>query len=332
MHDAFILAAGFGTRLRPLTQRVPKPLVPVCGVPLLSWSLALCAQHGLNRVVVNGHWLADELAPWAGEHEGVHVTLSIETPDILGTGGGLKKVAHLLADKFVVLNGDVLHRIDLTALLGAIPDGGGAMALRRDPENAPKYGIVAADETGTVVQLTSLAVATAEGSVARDTHFTGIHALDRQALDRVPDGFACIVRTAYVQLVAERSVGATLATGPWLDCGDPVAYLETNLAVLRGEVRGAINPFERAAYGRTAAGVEFGDPQLVRDVDVKGAVWIGTGAQIAPGVVLHDTVIGAGAIVGPSARLTECVVWDNATLDQVCSQVIALDGDTRVAL
>ena len=87
--DAFVLAAGFGTRLRPLTEVVPKPLVPVCGVPLLSWSLALCAHHGMRRVIVNGHWLPDALTPWAGEHEGCHVTLSIEQPEILGTGGGL---------------------------------------------------------------------------------------------------------------------------------------------------------------------------------------------------------------------------------------------------
>ncbi len=332
MHDAFILAAGFGTRLRPLTERVPKPLVPVCGVPLLSWSLALCAQHGLKRVVVNGHWLAEALEPWAGEHEGVYVTLSIEAPDILGTGGGLKLVADQLAERFVVLNGDVLHRIDLTALLAAIPEGGGAMALRRDVENAPKYGIVAADETGTVVQLTSLAVATADGAVARDTHFTGIHALDRAALDRVPDGFACIVRTAYVQLVSERAVGATLAEGPWLDCGDPEAYLDTNLAVLRGQVTGAIDPFQRAGYGRTADGVETGDASLVDGVEVQGAVWVGKGAKVAPGTVLRDTVLGAGAVVGPGSNLAECVVWDNAAIDGAHTRVIALDRDTRVAL
>ena len=66
MHQAFVLAAGFGTRLRPLTTLKPKPLVPVCGVPMLSYALALCARHGLSPVVVNAHHLADQLRPWAG--------------------------------------------------------------------------------------------------------------------------------------------------------------------------------------------------------------------------------------------------------------------------
>ncbi len=312
---AFILAAGFGTRMRPLTEVVPKPLVPVCGVPLLSWSLALCAQHGLTDVIVNGHWLADALAPWEGEHEGCRVRLSIEEPEILGTGGGLKRVAPLLAERFVVLNGDVLHAVDLGALLDAVPAAGGAMALRPDPVEAPRYGIVAADATGTVVRLTTLASATPEGAVATDTHFTGIHALDRAALDRVPEGFACIVRTAYQQLVPLRRVGATRYTGPWLDCGDPPAYLETNLAVLRGEVVGAVDPFARAAYAVRSDGSVVGDPAVVAGATVEGAVWVGEGAAIGAGAVLRDAVIGAGAKVAPGAELVESVVWDAVEIE-----------------
>ncbi|MCA9495193.1 MAG: NTP transferase domain-containing protein, partial [Myxococcales bacterium] len=118
MHQAFVLAAGLGTRLRPLTEHRPKPLVPVCGVPLLSWSLALCARHGLRDVVVNAHWLAEQVEAWSGEREGVRVTVVTER-EILGTGGGLRNVADALAERFVVLNGDVLHAVDLGALLGA---------------------------------------------------------------------------------------------------------------------------------------------------------------------------------------------------------------------
>lgn len=313
--DAFILAAGFGTRMRPLTEAVPKPLVPVCGVPLLSWSLALCAKHGLRNVVVNAHWLAEALEPWQGEHEGCRVTLSVEQPDILGTGGGLKKVAGQLSERFAVLNGDVLHAVDLTELLQAVRPGGGAMALRPDPENAPRYGIVAADTTDTVVRLTTLAEAEARGEVASDTHFTGIHALDRSALDRVPDGFACIVRTAYTELVPQRAVGAIRYRGAWLDCGDPPAYLETNLAVLRGQVHGAIDPFDRAGWGRRADGTEVGDRALVAGADVQGACWIGPGSRIGAGAVLRDAVVGAGAEVAPGARLTECVVWDDVAVE-----------------
>lgn len=322
---AFVLAAGFGTRLRPLTEAVPKPLVPVCGIPLLAWSLALCRAHGLDRVIVNGHWLGEQLLPWAGEHEGVRVEISLEQPEILGTGGGLKAVADRLSERFVVLNGDVLHRVDLTALRDAVRAGGGAMALRPDPEEAPRYGIVAADATNTVVQLTSLAEAEAEGAVDRTTHFTGIHALDRAALDRVPTGFACIVRSAYVELVPARQVGAIRYTGPWLDCGDPPAYLDTNLAVLRGEVTGAIDPFARAGYARTVDGTEHGDPALVEGVRIEGAVWVGPGATLGRDVVLRDCVIGAEARVADGVSVAESVVWDRVVLSQSVTRTVAWD-------
>ena len=92
MYDAFILAAGFGTRLRPLTDELPKPLVPVCGVPMLAYALAQCAHFGIKSVVVNAHWKAEQLVSWSGLREGCQVSISEELPEILGTGGGLHRV------------------------------------------------------------------------------------------------------------------------------------------------------------------------------------------------------------------------------------------------
>lgn len=310
--QAFVLAAGLGTRLRPLTDHRPKPLVPVCGVPLLAWSLALCARHGLREVIVNAHWLAPQIEAWAGEREGVRVTVSTEQPEILGTGGGLRRVADALADPFVVLNADVLHDVDLRALLDAVPPDGAAMALRPDPAEAPRYGVVAADASGTVVRLTTLASAPAEGALRDDTHFTGIHAMSRAALARVPEGFACVVRTAYVGLVPERRVAGLRYGGPWLDAGDPAAYLEANLAVLAGGVPTALDPFARAAWSRDGAGRERGDRAAVAGVEVRGAAWVGPGARLGPGVVLQDAVVGAGAVVPAGTTLRRAVVWDGA--------------------
>ncbi|MBX2796496.1 MAG: NTP transferase domain-containing protein [Myxococcales bacterium] len=314
MNEAFVLAAGLGTRLRPLTQFRPKPLVPVCGVPLLAYSLALCARHGLRRVVVNAHWLAEQVEAWAGEREGVHVSVSTERPEILGTGGGLKRVASDLAERVAVLNGDVLHDVDLAALMAAVPEGGGAMALRTHAEDAERYGIVAADASNTVVRLTSLATADPTGPVPADTHFTGIHALHRDALDRVPEGFACIVRTAYTQLVPHRQVAGIRYGGPWLDAGDPAAYLEANLEVLAGKVRLALDPMERAAYAVDGTGRTCGDRAAVSHVRLSGPAWIGPDARIGPDVELTNSILGEGATVPAGTRLVDSVVWDGATV------------------
>ena len=112
---AFLLAAGFGTRMRPLTERRPKPLVPLCGVPLLDQSVALLKRHGHRCAVVNAHYLSDAIVEWAGSQDmGLHV--SIEAPSILGTGGGLVAARDHLDDQFVVVNGDVACDVNLGAL------------------------------------------------------------------------------------------------------------------------------------------------------------------------------------------------------------------------
>jgi mannose-1-phosphate guanylyltransferase len=305
MYQAFILAAGLGTRLRPLTDHRPKPLVPVCGVPMLAYALAACRAAGLTEVVVNAHWLAPQIEAWRGVHEGVAVAVSTELPDVLGTGGGLRRVAAQLAPRFVVLNADVLCDVDLRALLAAVPDGGAAMVLR-PAADAARYGVVAADATDTVVKLVEVAAASPVGEVRADTHFTGVHAMDVATLARVPDGFQCIVRTAYRELVTERRVRALRHAGTWVDVGDAALYLAANLAVLRGQVRTPIDVRARAAQFHGSDGWVGVPPKI----DARGAVWVGHGAQFESDVRVEDSVIGDGALVSAGARLTRCVVWD----------------------
>lgn len=327
MYSAFVLAAGLGTRLRPLTEHRPKPLVPVCGVPLLAYSLASCARYGLRDVVVNAHWLAEQLEGWAGEREGVRVAVSTERPEVLGTGGGLRRVAADLASPFVVLNGDVLQDVDLEALRAAVPPGGAAMALRRHPSEAPRYGVVAADATGTVTRLVALAAAPPVGDVDADTHFTGIHAMSREALALVPDtGFSDVVRTAYLSLVPQRKVAGVRAGGVWLDAGDPAAYLDANLQVLSGRLRLALDPHARAAWSRDGAGQALGDPAVLGGATVEGAAWVGPGAELGRGVTLRDAIVGPGARVAPGARLTRVVVWDGCVAAGELTDAIVFPG------
>ncbi|MEQ1572524.1 MAG: sugar phosphate nucleotidyltransferase [Myxococcota bacterium] len=313
MYDAFVLAAGLGTRLRPLTEHRPKPLVPMCGVPLLAYSLVAAGRHGLRDVIINAHWLSEQIEAWAGPREGVSVTVSTELPEVLGTGGGLKRAAEQMAPTFVVLNADVLHDVDLTRLRAAVPAGGAAMALRSDPENAPRYGVVAADAEQVVTRLVKVASATPAGAEDTSTHFTGIHALSREALALVPDGVSDIVRTAYKALVPQRRVRAIRYDGVWLDAGDPAAYLDANLQLLQRRFVPALDPFTRAGWARTPGGEVTGDPALVHGATVRGPAWVGAGAELS-GVTLDTSIVGAGARVARGATLTRSVVWDGATV------------------
>ena len=283
MHTAFLLAAGFGTRLRPFTLVRPKPLLPVCGIPMLDYALAHVRSHGHENVIVNAHYLWEQVAVWA-ERNGV--MLQVELPIVLGTGGGLRAALDHFGESVVIVNADILSDVDLTALVDAMPADGASMALRPSPD-AGSIGPVEADSSGRVVRITSV-VPSEQGMPG--THFTGVHAMSRAAISRIPtDGEQCVVRTAYKALVPEGSVGHTVHTGAWVDVGRPDSYLEANMAVLDGLVPTPIDPWTRGERG-------------------SGGSWVGAGASIL-GVIKHS-VVGAGATVPEGTSLTNCVVWD----------------------
>ena len=254
---------------------------------MLDHVLAGVRQHGHEHVLVNAHHLWEKVAAWA-ETRGV--ALQVELPEILGTGGGLKAAADRLAERFVVVNGDILSDIDLSTLLAAAPAGGAAMALRADPKLGAQAP-VEADAAGVVVRMREFAGTPGIG--IEGTHFTGIHAADRSILDDVPDGFACIVRSAYTKRLSERLIHSVRHGGTWIDIGTPADYLAANLAVLDGTLQTALPVWSE---GR-------GTP---------GERWVGVGARVE-GSVTHS-VVGSGATVPAGAVLRDCVVWDGVTV------------------
>lgn len=204
---AFVLAAGLGTRLRPLTLTTPKPLLPVAGRPMLDHVLDHLRRYGHDEVVVNAFWLPDRVVDWARDKLGV--TVIVEAPAILGTGGGLKNAASRLAERFVVVNGDILSDIDLGALWAV--DAPAVMALR--PQPLPVHtGVALVDG---VVRGIQNVVGTGDPAL----HFTGVHVLHRDVLAWVPPGQQCIVRTAYRALVPEGKVRGVVHHGRWTDIG-----------------------------------------------------------------------------------------------------------------
>jgi len=289
MHTAFLLAAGFGSRLRPLTLARPKPLLPVCGIPMLDYALAHVRAHGHEKVLVNAHYLWEQVAVWADQNQ---VTLQVELPIVLGTGGGLRAALDQLGEAVVIVNADILSDVDLTALMDALPEGGASMALRMDP-CAADIGPVEADASGQIVRITS--VVPSENGIS-GTHFTGVHAVSRTAIASIPEsGEQCVIRTAYKALVPAGLVGRILHGGSWVDVGKPDAYLAANMAVLDGEVPTPIDPWKRGERG-------------------PGGSWVGSGAVIHGDV--NHCVIGANAVIAEGTSLQDCVVWDGVTVPQ----------------
>jgi NDP-sugar pyrophosphorylase family protein len=256
------------------------------GLSVLDHCLALLARHGVapGEVLVNAHAHWPAIAAWA---EARGVGLQVELPEVLGTGGGLRAARERLAPVFLILNGDILCDVDLGALLAAVPPGGAAMALRADPylgAEAP----VEADDAGIVRRMRSFAGA--PGPWRAGTHFTGIHACSRELLDLTPEGFSCILRTAYTAVLPQGKVASILHDGLWVDIGSPQEYLDANLAALSGQM---ILPGHIPANWRRV-----------------GGNLLGPGTQTPDETRIEGNILGEGVALSPDAQLRACLVQD----------------------
>lgn len=300
-----VLCAGLGTRLRPLTLRVPKPAVPVCGVPLVGWTLGLLAGAGVARAVVNVHHLPDAMAAAAeagARAAGLPLAVSRE-PAIAGTGGALREArSHLEgADAVVLVNGDVLFDVDLGAALAAHRASGAlaTMVLLPMPPGAA-YATVDVDARGAVRRIAGRFGPGGEGLTP--WHFSGVHVLSPALLDRVPaEPFECDVnRHVYPPLLAAGAVRGLVTAGYWNDLGTPARYLEASGDVLLGRV--PLGRFARAA-------------PLAGSAAVAPGIRVARGAIVEPGAALAaPAFVGAGCRVPADASLEDAILWEGTAL------------------
>ena len=205
MH-AMMLCAGFGTRLRPLTDKLPKPLVPLCGLPLLRYNFALLKNAGVTEIVVNTHHLGAEMEKGAVRIAGelaLALQISREGKQILGTGGGVRRAQPMLGGgTFFLLNGDMIFDVDLQAALAAHRAAGAAatMVLLPYPKGAT-YGAVEVDAAFNVRRIAGRGAAPEPG--LSKMHFTGVHVVEPELLDKLPpEGESDINRTAFCALTS----------------------------------------------------------------------------------------------------------------------------------
>ncbi len=236
---AMILAAGLGSRLRPLTDKLPKPLLPVGDRPVIYYHLALLKRYGITDIIINTHYLAERLigALGDGARFGVHITYS-EEPVILGTGGGIKKMQPLLGDAaFLVINADILVDIDL-GLLSAFHQekkAAATLALRDDP-NLSQYGIIEIDNNDQIRNILSKAPCTQQA--LRKRMFTGVHILTPTVFDYIPPMAFHSITDSYIEMLKkeERLFGYSME-GYWTDIGVQKRYQEVNQEMKDGKIK-----------------------------------------------------------------------------------------------
>lgn len=291
MEQAFVLGAGLGTRLRPLTNLRPKPMVPVFHEPLATHAMVACARLGVDRIAVNTHHLAE---CWGDFQAPGGVTVDFfHEPALLDTGGGLKNLESWAGGRpLLVHNGDILTTMPLQRLMDAHEKLGAWATLALRSDGPPKH--VAVDQSGTrVVDIRGL-LGCADG-----THgFTGVYAVNEAFFSLIPAGVAVSVIPAFLECIRRGKLACVLMDeGLWLDLGDREAYLRAHLELDLAE---RIHP----------------EAEIGAEADLHDSV-ISAGARIGARARLEGCVVWPGAQVAEGAVLKHCIVASEADGEHV---------------
>ncbi len=213
---AFLLAAGFGERLRPLTETVPKPLIPVADIPSVCYALYILKRSGVTDIVCNIHYLGDRVIKFFKDHDnfGFHVTFSKEDK-ILGTGGGLKQCEDLFDEDFVLINSDILIDLDLVSAIEKfraekLP---GLIIVKE----VSKGGATVSVEGDCVIDFKNFM----KSGIAPFYDYTGAAVLSPEIFPLLEKEFSSIVYTGYTGLIAGEGLSYFVHHGTWIDIGTP---------------------------------------------------------------------------------------------------------------
>ena len=305
---AVVMAGGLGSRLRPLTTSLPKPLLPVVGQPMLAHILRLARSHGVTEATITVQHLASLIRAYLGDGSDLGVSLGYATEHRpLGTAGGVRAAASGFDDDFLVMSGDAVTDIDLGELMQVHRASGALITLclaRRDDPR--EFGVVDVDDEGRVRRFLEKP---AWGEVFTDAVSTGIYAVSPRAMELIPDDAPQDWSSDVLpRMLGEgMHVGAFVSGGYWEDVGDIAAYRRVQIDVLERKVGLDIPGTER-----------------------EPGIWVGEGATLDPGaVVVGPTFIGAHAAVESGATvLAHSVIGANTVVRRgaIVERAVLLDG------
>jgi mannose-1-phosphate guanylyltransferase len=338
---AVVLVGGQGTRLRPLTYDIPKPMLPVGGRPIIEHILQWLGRHGVTSAVLGlGYYPQPFIDAFpSGTVAGVELAYAVE-PEPLDTAGGIRfAAAHSgwLDEPLVVVNGDCLTDLRLSDLVEFHCRHGHDATIALTPVEDPSaYGVVAVDEWGRVLEFVEKP---APGSEPTNLINAGFYVLEPAVLAAIdPDRPVSIEREVFPLLVAKQELYAMASDAYWLDTGTPDRYRRAQLDVLRGrrpevelppgrEIAPGVHAWAGAELLGTAAGhVLLGEGSLVELAAVVKDSVLGAAARVGEGATVRESVLLQGAVVEPAARVEASIIGPEATIGR--GAVVA--GDTIV--
>ncbi|MBO0348651.1 NDP-sugar synthase [Phormidium pseudopriestleyi FRX01] len=318
---AMILAAGKGTRVRPITYTTPKPMIPILQKPVMEFLVELLRQHGFNQIMVNVSHLANEIENYFrdGQRFGVEIGYSFEgrivdgelVGEAIGSAGGMKRIQDFnpfFDDTFVVLCGDALIDLDLTEAVKWHKEKGSiaTIVMKSVPrEEVSSYGVIVTDETGRVKQFQEKP--SVEEAISTNIN-TGIYIFEPEVFNYIPSGQEYdIGGELFPQLVEMGAPFYGIAMDfQWVDIGKVPDYWRAIRGVLTGEIQNVSIPGKEIIPGvYTGLNVSVN----LDKVDIKGPVYIGAMTQIEDGA----KIIGP-SMIGPSCRICSGATVENSVI------------------
>ena len=317
--QAVILVGGEGTRLRPLTSTVPKPVVPLVDRPFIAYMLEWLRRHGVDDVVLCSGFLATSVRNVLGDGSAYGLKISyVEEPEPRGTAGALKFAEPLLDERFFMLNGDVLSDLDLTAQLAAHERAGAKATLALVGVDDPRaYGLVRTEADGSVIEF--LEKPSADAALDTNLISAGAYVLERGVVDLIePDRNVSIEREIWPQLVGG-GLHSYAEDAYWLDIGTPERYLQGTFDILEGHVETDVLERLGKSYlavhetcesaGRIVPPAVVGRGCVIEEgAHVGSLVVLGDGVRIGAGSVVERAVVLQGTEIGPGCVLRDCIV------------------------
>lgn len=328
---AVIMAGGEGTRLRPLTSLLPKPMVPIVNQPVMEHIIGLVKHHGIDEVVATLAFMPQVIQDYFGDGEewGVSIDYAIEESP-LGTAGSVRNAEKLLPrdEPFLVISGDALTDIDLTELIEFHRAKRAAVTIAlKSVEDPLEFGVVITDSDGKVERFLEKPT---WGQVFSDQINTGIYVIEPWVLDEIPDGQVYDFSSELFPSLMEQGhpIYGMVAEGYWCDVGSRESYIEVHADVLDGRAKIYVPGVQASDH------LWVSDSATIAPDAVLGSrVVIGDNSKIGPGAQVGDyVVIGDNCVLGTDARVDHSVIWNDTfvgTQASVSGAVLCRRVDVR---
>ena len=320
---AMILAAGKGTRVRPLTNEMPKPMIPIVGKPVMEYLIEELARHGFNEIMINVSHLPEKIEGYFanGERFGVEIGYSfeghIEEGDIqsepLGSAGGLKRIQDFggfFDDTFLVVCGDALIDLDLSKAVREHWKSGAVASICTSEvslDRVSNYGVVVSDENG---KITSFQEKPSQEEALSNRVNTGVYIFEPKVLDLIPSGQQYDIGSDLFPKIVEKGLNFHAINLPfnWIDIGQISDYWEANQKIMNGELRTIPIPGTEVKPG---VWVGLNTSIDWDECEIQGPVYIASGTRVEAGaMIIGPTWIGHGCHIRSGARISKSIIFE----------------------